>query len=109
MVLAISICDQYVNIYVVNILCYNAPICLNIEIIKGFMMIKIVLFVLCSLMPYTVFADVSRNEDAQANWYQEQCAKEKDPIKRQQYCHKLDQYQQSQMNKNYSFEDVWVV
>ncbi|MDI9818446.1 MULTISPECIES: hypothetical protein [unclassified Legionella] len=49
------------------------------------------------LIPLLSFASTSES-DRTLNTFQELCAKEKDPLKRQNYCHILDQRNHSQAN-----------
>ena len=57
---------------------------------------KLALIIGC-LAPLLSFAtNVSTNQTIEL--FQEQCAKEKDPVKRQNSCHMLDQHSDSQAN-----------
>lgn len=57
---------------------------------------KLALVIGC-LVPLFSFAGSSDNQVALDN-FQELCAKEQDPVKRQSYCHILDRHSQSQAN-----------
>ncbi|MBA2652883.1 MAG: hypothetical protein H0U73_11525 [Tatlockia sp.] len=55
---------------------------------------KLTLIIAC-FVPVLSFAGNAYNSNL-LDAYQEQCAKEKDPVKRQNYCHRLDQHSRSQ-------------
>ncbi len=54
---------------------------------------KLIIMIGC-LLPFLSFAATAENTSAVES-FQELCAKEKDPIKRQNYCHILDQHSQA--------------
>jgi hypothetical protein len=60
------------------------------------------------LLPLCSFAKKADNDKA-LNAVQELCAKEKDPVKRQNYCHILDQKSHSQTTLADSFKDTVIV
>lgn len=54
------------------------------------------IMIISFLFPLLSFADIPQGSSA--NIFQEQCAKEKDPVKRQNACHILDQHSNSVNN-----------
>lgn len=55
---------------------------------------KLTLIIAC-LVPVLSFAGNAYSSSS-LDVYQEQCAKEKDPVKRENYCNMLDKYSRSQ-------------
>jgi hypothetical protein len=73
---------------------------------QGFLM-KTLAIVFSCLLPILSFADnLYRPNNMEI--YQEQCAKEKDPLKRQSSCHMLDQHSESQAVPDFHKETVTV-
>ncbi|KTC85127.1 hypothetical protein [Legionella brunensis] len=60
------------------------------------------------LMPLLSFA-TNVESDKSLDTFQELCAKEKDPLKRQNYCHILDQKSHSQANLSDFNQDTVIV
>lgn len=67
--------------------------------------LAIVISCLMSLLSFTTHAET----DSALDTFQELCAKEKDPVKRQNYCHVLDQHNQSQATLSDTRQDTVIV
>ncbi len=59
---------------------------------------KLIIIAGC-LVPLLSFAFTTEKYEG-LNTFQELCAKERDPLKRQNYCHMLDQYSQALISIN---------
>ncbi|KTD52063.1 hypothetical protein Lqui_0907 [Legionella quinlivanii] len=67
---------------------------------------KKIALILC-LLPVISFA--TPKEDAMITVYQERCAKEQDPVKRQNYCHALEQVDTNTVIADPFRQDVAIV
>lgn len=68
---------------------------------------KLAAVAISCLIPFFSFAGSADN--GVLDTFQERCAKETDPIKRQNYCHILDQHSQSDANLVDTLQETVVV
>lgn len=68
---------------------------------------KKIAFIICFLAPF--MSSAATIQGSKIDTFQELCAKEKDPIKRQNYCHILDRHNSSFSNIIGSHKDVVTV
>lgn len=69
---------------------------------------KLAAVAISCLIPFFSFAG-SVDSDRALDTFLERCAKEKDPVKRQNYCHMLDQHSQSDANLIDNLQETVVV
>ncbi len=73
--------------------------------LKGLLMKKTVIILLLTALPLLSFA-ANVEERVALEYFQEHCAKEKDPVKRQNYCHMLDSRNSSRILLSFQQENI---